>query len=140
MKRIYFLLASVLLIASLEMAAQTIPVNTRFGKVSKEEVELMEYPADTSASALMLYEYTSVSIDFDASGGFKLNTRKHQRIKVLNEEGLDWGDVEMIYYNSNTLRDNISGIDVSTYNLVNGKVVETKMPSKYVFRDRKSVV
>ena len=64
MKRIYFLLASVLLIASLEMAAQTIPVNTRFGKVSKEEVELMEYPADTSASALMLYEYTSVSIDF----------------------------------------------------------------------------
>ena len=135
MKRIYFLLASVLLLASLEMAAQTIPVNTRFGKVSKEEVELMEYPADTSASALMLYEYTSVSIDFDASGGFKLNTRKHQRIKVLNEEGLDWGDVEMIYYNSNTLRDNISGIDVSTYNLVNGKVVETKMPSKYVFRE-----
>lgn len=135
MKRIYFLLASVLLIASLEMAAQTISVNTRFGKVSKEEVELMEYPADTSASALMLYEYTSVSIDFDASGGFKLNTRKHQRIKVLNEEGLDWGDVEMIYYNSNTLRDNISGIDVSTYNLVNGKVVETKMPSKYVFRE-----
>lgn len=135
MKRIYFLLASVLLIASLEMAAQIIPVNTRFGKVSKEEVELMEYPADTSASALMLYEYTSVSIDFDASGGFKLNTRKHQRIKVLNEEGLDWGDVEMIYYNSNTLRDNISGIDVSTYNLVNGKVVETKMPSKYVFRE-----
>lgn len=135
MKRIYFLLASVLLIASLDLAAQTIQVNTRFGKVSKEEVELMEYPADTSASALMLYEYTSVSIDFDASGGFKLNTRKHQRIKVLNEEGLDWGDVEMIYYNSNTLRDNISGIDVSTYNLVNGKVVETKMPSKYVFRE-----
>lgn len=135
MKRIYFLLASVLLLASLDLAAQTIQVNTRFGKVSKEEVELMEYPADTSASALMLYEYTSVSIDFDASGGFKLNTRKHQRIKVLNEEGLDWGDVEMIYYNSNTLRDNISGIDVSTYNLVNGKVVETKMPSKYVFRE-----
>lgn len=135
MKRIYALLMSLVIITSLDLAAQTIPVNTRFGKVSKEEVELMEYPADTSASALMLYEYTSVSIDFDASGGFKLITRKHQRIKVLNEEGLDWGDVEMIYYNSNTLRDNISGIDVSTYNLVNGKVVETRMPSKYVFRE-----
>ena len=135
MKRIYILLTLALTLISADALAQTIQVNKRFGKVSKEEVAMMEYPADTSASALMLYENTLVSIDFDASGGFKLNTKKHQRIKILKEEGLDWGDVEMVYYYSNTLRDNITGIDVVTYNLVDGKVVETKMPNKNVFRD-----
>lgn len=135
MKRIFLICVLAAILISADAFAQTIEVNKRFGKVSKEEVEMKEYPADTSASALVLYENTLVSIDFDASGGFKLNTRKHQRIKILKEEGLDWGDVEMVYYYSNTLRDNITGIDVVTYNLVDGKVVETKMPNKNVFRD-----
>lgn len=135
MKRFSILWILVVILISVDAPGQTIEVNKRFGKVSKEEVAMKEYPADTSASALMLYENTMVSIDFDASGGFKLNTKKHQRIKVLKEEGLSWGDVEMIYYYSNKLRDNITGIDVVTYNLVDGKVVETKMPNKYIFRD-----
>lgn len=135
MKRFSVICILAMILISADAFAQTIEINKRFGKVSKEEVEMKEYPADTSASAIMLYENTLVSIDFDASGGFKLNTKKHQRIKILKEDGLDWGDVEMIYYYSNILRDNISGIDVVTYNLVDGKVVETKMPGKYIFRD-----
>ena len=135
MKRVFLICILAAILIPADAFAQSIEVNKRFGKVSKEEVEMKEYPADTSASALMLYDNTLVSIDFDASGGFKLNTRKHQRIKVLKEEGLDWGDVEIVYYYSNNLRDNITGIDVVTYNLVDGKVVETKMPNKYVFRD-----
>ena len=135
MKRIFLICILTAILISADAFAQTIEVNKRFGKVSKEEVEMKEYPADTTASALVLYENTLVSIDFDASGGFKLNTKKHQRIKILKEEGLDWGDVEMVYYYSNTLRDNITGIDVVTYNIVDGKVVETKMPNKNVFRD-----
>ena len=135
MKRFSVICILAMILISADVFAQTIEINKRFGKVSKEEVEMKEYPADTSASAIMLYENTLVSIDFDASGGFKLNTKKHQRIKILKEDGLDWGDVEMIYYYSNILRDNISGIDVVTYNLVDGKVVETKMPGKYIFRD-----
>ena len=135
MKRFFVICILAMILISADVFAQTIEINKRFGKVSKEEVEMKEYPADTSASAIMLYENTLVSIDFDASGGFKLNTKKHQRIKILKEDGLDWGDVEMIYYYSNILRDNISGIDVVTYNLVDGKVVETKMPGKYIFRD-----
>ncbi len=135
MKRFSVICILAIILISADAFAQTIEINKRFGKVSKEEVEMKEYPADTSASAIMLYENTLVSIDFDASGGFKLNTKKHQRIKILKEDGLDWGDVEMIYYYSNILRDNISAIDVVTYNLVDGKVVETKMPGKYIFRD-----
>ena len=135
MKRFSVICILAIILISADAFAQTIEINKRFGKVSKEELEMKEYPADTSASAIMLYENTLVSIDFDASGGFKLNTKKHQRIKILKEDGLDWGDVEMIYYYSNILRDNISAIDVVTYNLVDGKVVETKMPGKYIFRD-----
>lgn len=131
MNRVYFIFSLALILISADLFSQTIPVNKRFGKVSKEEVELKEYPADTSASALMLYENTYVSLNFDPANGFVLNTQKHRRIKILKEEGLEWGDVEMIYYYSSVLRDNIFKIDVVTYNMVDGKVVETKMPNKY---------
>lgn len=135
MNRVYFIFSLALILISADLFSQTIPVNKRFGKVSKEEVELKEYPADTSASALMLYENTYVSLNFDPANGFVLNTQKHRRIKILKEEGLEWGDVEMIYYYSSVLRDNIFKIDVVTYNMVDGKVVETKMPNKYIFDD-----
>ena len=133
MKRISVIFIMLLTVVSADAFAQMVPVNKRFGKVSKEEVELKEYAADTSASALMLYEETYMSLNFDAGGGFVLNTKKHQRIKILKEEGLHWGDVEMIYYFAPVLRENIYKIDVVTYNIVDGKVVETKMPNKYIF-------
>ena len=68
MKRISVIFIMLLTVVSADAFAQMVPVNKRFGKVSKEEVELKEYAADTSASALMLYEETYMSLNFDAGG------------------------------------------------------------------------
>ena len=100
MKRTVFLFISFCLLAMTEICAQTIPVNKRFGKVSKEELELSEYAPDTSAVALVLYEKQYSTVDMNATGAFALTTKTHMRIKILKEEGLDWGDFEMIYYSS----------------------------------------
>jgi hypothetical protein len=135
MKRTVFLFISFCLLAMTEICAQTIPVNKRFGKVSKEELELSEYAPDTSAVALVLYEKQYSTVDMNATGAFALTTKTHMRIKILKEEGLDWGDFEMIYYSSVRHKETYSGIDVITFNLVDGKIVETKMPNKYIFNE-----
>ena len=128
----------ILLCATFHADAQSIKVNTRFGKVSKEEVEMTAYDKDTSANALVLYEHTDLFMNINAAGKFALSKKKHLRIKVLKEEGIDRGDFEMLYYNSSVYKEVISGIDVITYNMVDGKVVETKMPKKYIFNEEYS--
>lgn len=133
MKPHYILLTCLLMMAFLDLSAQTIPVNKRFGKVSKEELELSSYDLDTSATALVLYENKWTSVHLNAAGAFNKTTKTHTRIKVLKEEGLKWGDFEIVYYSSNNNHESFSGIDVVTYNLDGGKIVETKMPKKYIF-------
>ena len=135
MKRIILLYSLVLMMFTLNAFSQTIPVDTRFGKVSREEIELSVYPADTSASALILYENTRLLLDFNAAGNFEVHTEKHVRIKILKEEGVDYGDVEMLSYDSQGLYENIRGIEVVTYNMEDGKVESTKMPKKYIFTE-----
>ena len=55
MKRLV-LCVGALLMAVLHMSAQSVEINKRWGKVSKEEVEMTEYQLDTAAVALVLYD------------------------------------------------------------------------------------
>ena len=89
MKR-FLLCATVLLMAFSYMSAQSIEVNKRWGKVSKEEVEMTEYQLDTAATALVLYEKKHVTIDLTATGNIVQTIDVHKRIKILKEDGIDW--------------------------------------------------
>lgn len=135
MKRTYIFFLCLFLMALTEISAQTIPVNKRFGKVSREELELSSYDLDTAATALILYENKWTAIHLNAAGAFTQTTRTHMRIKILKEEGVSWGDFEMICHHSTKNQESVAGIDVVTYNLVDGKIVETKMPKKYIFTE-----
>ncbi len=119
--------------ASVDVYAQLIPVSNKFGKVSKEELEMAVYEPDTSAVAVVLYEGTDIMIGFTANLDFMQKTSKHLRIKILKEEGLNWGDFELIHYYTNQYQDLISGVEAVTYNLENGKIVSSKMPKGNVF-------
>lgn len=135
MKQLISIIVFIAAISAMTLSAQTITVNPKFGKVSKEEVEMTEYPSDTSAVAVMLYESNNLYVNFNAEGGFNLNNKRYMRIKILKEDGLEWGDVSLLLYNTPQHVENVSGIDVVTYNIVDGKIVETKMPKKYVFTE-----
>ena len=65
----------ILLCATFHADAQSIKVNTRFGKVSKEEVEMTAYDKDTSANALVLYEHTDLFMNINAAGKFALSKK-----------------------------------------------------------------
>ena len=107
MKR-FLLCATVLLMAFSYMSAQSIEVNKRWGKVSKEEVEMTEYQLDTAATALVLYEKKHVTVDLTATGNIVQTIDVHKRIKILKEDGIDWGDFVIMRYVSSSARENTS--------------------------------
>ena len=137
MKKI-ILCALVIILAGLQVAAQTISVNKRWGKVSKEEVEMTEYQLDTAATALILFEKKHVTVDFTATGDIGQTIEVHKRIKILKEDGIDWGDFVIMRYLSSTARENVLGIEVVTYNMENGKVVTTKMSKDFIYEEEYS--
>ena len=137
MKKI-ILCAVVIILAGLQVAAQTIPVNKRWGKVSKEEVEMTEYQLDAAATALILFEKKHVTVDFNSTGDIGQTIDVHKRIKILKEDGIDWGDFVIMRYLSSTARESVLGIEVVTYNMENGKVVTTKMSKDFIYEEEYS--
>lgn len=120
---------------TIQMSAQTVTLNKRFGKVSKEELEMTEYKPDSAAVAVVLYENRNIQVDLSAGGAFVKDVDVHMRIKILKEEGTEWGDFSVMKYVSQSVPEIVTGIEVVTYNLENDKVVPTKMSREFIYTE-----
>lgn len=130
---------SFLLLFSGVMHAQTIPVDSRSGKVSEAECALTTYPLDTAAAALVLFEDHTLKIDFDVTEGVPLmNIFHRERVKILKEEEKDRCDFEFYVSRDPEDLESLTNISVVTYNLENGKVVASKLPRSNIFRTREN--
>jgi len=105
--------------------------NYDFGKVSKEELVEKFYPLDSTASAAYLYKYRKSYFnyvqDYVQGDGFELITEVQERVKIYSQEGFDKATKEILLYHSGQGREKVSSIKGYTYNLVNGKVEESKL-------------
>lgn len=115
--------------------AQSIPVETKLGKVSVAECEMMTYPRDTSAAVVVLWENHDVHIDYSLTTNCIMMKQTHiERVKVLKDEGKDYADGYLLASTDYNLAEHVSRIQVTTYNLEKGKVVATKMPKSDIVR------
>ncbi len=110
----------------------------KFGKVSKQELEEQFYPLDSSANAAYLYKkrrtYTTIT-----NGQIRLITDVYVRLKIYNKEGFDWAtESQNLYGTSNSNSEKLSNLKAVTYNLENGKIVETKLDKDNVFTEQAS--
>ncbi len=94
---------------------------------------MTSYARDTSAVAVYLYEETKVYYDALGIGGLKTNRHYAVKIKILKSEGVSLADVEIPYSSE---YERISSLEVSSYNRVDGKIVETKMKNKDVVTEK----
>ena len=113
--------------------AQKAPV--RFGDVPLIDLKMTRYDKDSSASAVILADYGISTLQY-ASDDFILTFERTTRIKILTKDGLDWADFEITLYHEGSNAEKISGVKGVTYNLENGKIVESKLKSDAVFREK----
>jgi len=112
----------------------------KFGKVSEEELSEKYYPQDSSAVAAVLYREYKVRYEYSQSQGFKVVTDVHERIKIYKKDGFSYATITEHLYLSDTNgdRESLGGLKAYTYNLVDGKIEETKLKGSDTFTEEVS--
>lgn len=99
------------------------------GKVSIAELQEKTHPKDSSAAAAILFKKGDVRFEYTQEHGFEMVTTVKTRIKFYKKEGYEWANQSVAYYIGNSTRDRVSFSDAITFNLVDGKIVKTKLKS-----------
>ncbi|WP_179335541.1 DUF3857 domain-containing protein [Winogradskyella costae] len=98
--------------------------------VTKSDLELNSYSKDSTANALVIYDYGNSFIDEES---FWLRFQTEQKIKILRTEGIDRGQFEVQLYKGKSSKEKIENIKGTTYNLENGKIVKTHLTKAAIF-------
>ncbi len=128
MKRIYF---SILTTVTLALAVDAQEV--KFRKISKEALEETSYSRDAEAHGAYLYRNIKIHYDYSSIQGFRQIKEVHERIKIYDKDGLGHATQKIVYFNSSKGQDKISGLKGYTYNLVDGKIEDSKLKSDGIF-------
>lgn len=118
--RIIFSITTLFILLGSSSLAQKAPI--KFGKISKEELEMQVYDKDSSASAVVLCDYGYWNLS-------DYNFRRILRIKILTKEGLDLANKVFPSAEDTQIRG-------KTYNLVNGEIENEKLKNESIFKER----
>ena len=111
--------------------------NIKFGKVSPEDFKHKVYSVDTSAHAVVIADIGSTEIVGNTKGSFSLEFKRFRRVHILNKNGYDIADVQIGLYTDGGGEEELKSLKAVTYNLEDGKVMETKLETKSaVFKDK----
>ncbi|WP_286965394.1 DUF3857 domain-containing protein [Flavobacterium sp. UBA4854] len=121
-----FLISILLFCAFLKMNAQ----NISLGNVTIAQLEEKRHPKDSAAVAAILY--SNIAIDLNANGNSQKTTTK--KVKIYKSEGYNLSNV-LIYFAAGKLS-YINIVSAYTYNLVDGKIVKTKLKPENEFIEK----
>lgn len=108
----------------------TIPQTQPFGKIDQADLELKACDFEKDANAEILFDYGVM----DNKSGLPMT--RHTRIKIFNESGKMYGNVELEYPNYNGYETGIGNIKGETINLENGKLEITPLDKKDIYNQR----
>jgi hypothetical protein len=109
----------------------------KFGDVRPEDLAKKVYPIDSSAGAVVIADIGSSSIVGNTHGFFSVETKYFMRVHVLNKNSYDVADIAIPVFTYPDGEERLEKIKASTYNLEDGKVVETRLDTKSgIFEDK----
>ncbi len=109
--------------------------NTNWGKPTMEEMEFSGVSDEPDANAVVLcaerrVEYNSSNNFFDVIYEIK------RRVKILKSDGKNEANVSIDYHSSSSSKELVYKLKASSFNMVNGKMVETKIKSSDVVTEQ----
>ena len=109
----------------------------KFGKVTAEDFKQNVYSLESSAHAIVIADIGSTEMVGNNKNSFSLEFKNYRRAHILNKNGYDIANVEIRIYTDGRAEEELNSLKAVTYNLENGKVVETKLETKSaVFKDK----
>ena len=137
MKRSFFFCILFFLTAATTTAQDKLKI--KFGSVTADDFKTTVYPIDSNATAIIVADIGSTEIIGNTKGSFSLLFNNYRRAHILNKNGYNIGDVQISLYTNGESEEELENLKAVTYNLENGKVVQTKLEIKSaVFKDKVS--
>lgn len=133
-KKLLFLIALHLFFISL-YAQDKSPA--KFGDITPKDFATKIYNVDSNANAVVIADMGTSKIEGNSKGWFSLVFKHYKRMHILNKNGYDIANVSVSLYTNGSEEEELEKLKAVTYNLENGKVVETKLDIKAnVFKDK----
>ncbi|HEX6181311.1 MAG TPA: transglutaminase domain-containing protein, partial [Chitinophagaceae bacterium] len=130
------LLCFVLLLSLHQPLAAQDKMDLKFGKISPQEFKLEGVKFDTSAGAVYIADIGLTEFEGNTKGGYSVIFKRHVRIKILNKQGFDAANFDVMVYDFGDREQKLEKLKAVTYNLEDGKIVETKLDENSVFKDK----
>ncbi|GAB2764344.1 hypothetical protein GCM10027275_01800 [Rhabdobacter roseus] len=125
-----------LCVLSLAVRAQDKPV--KFGVINSTDLEMKAYPADSSAEALLLYDYGETEFVI-VSNEICIRFTYHGRIKIFKKSAYEKATVSIRYHTgSHRYAESVTNVKGFTYNLENGVIKKESLNKDMIFNERSS--
>ncbi|MGJ8593676.1 MAG: hypothetical protein ACSHXF_14085 [Aquaticitalea sp.] len=101
--------------------------------VTKPELITRNFDKDSTANALIIYEYGNSYVDKNT---FKLITEVKKKLKIINRKGFDYATVSLYLYTDGSRKERVSNITATTYNIENDNVTRTQLEDSQIFEEK----
>lgn len=108
----------------------------KFGDVTAADFSPASYSIDSNANAVILYDIGISEFDNGKEGDFTLTLRCHRRIRILNKNAFDLATVKIPLRDDENDHEELEEFEAVTYNLVDGKVLRSKLDKNTVYYDK----
>ncbi|WP_159024157.1 DUF3857 domain-containing protein [Formosa sp. L2A11] len=125
------LLINLLLLSTISLYSQA--YSSEEFSVSQNDLNIKKFVKDSTANALVIYEYGKSYIDDE---DFLLKTEYKKKVKILNRNGFKYATVEIPLYSNKSQKERVTDITATTYNSNNGSITSTRLnPSDIFYED-----
>jgi hypothetical protein len=111
--------------------------SVNFDKITLKDFSLEGVKVDTSYGAVVLADVGKSSFYANQSGYFSIEFKYQRRVKIISPKGFDIATLRIPLYKqpSTEREETLESLKASTYNIVNGKIEETKLQKENIFKE-----
>jgi hypothetical protein len=106
----------------------------KFGKVELSDLSMAKYDKDSTAAALILFDNGTSTFVLSNEASFQFVFERHFQKKIFNKSAFDEGNFNFRLYNNARSKEDLRSLKAVTYNLVDGKIVKTKLDNDKIYR------
>ena len=128
-KTSYFVILLILIISSKTFSQEP---KVEWGEIPKADLEMTSYPADTNASALVLYDYGESKFNDELEVEFT----RHLRVKIFTQKGFSWGTYSIGVRTADG-NERFVKVEGATYSLNDkNEIIKTEFDDDEVFEEK----
>jgi hypothetical protein len=108
----------------------------KFGKITLEDFRLNSPIIDSNTDAVTILDRGDISFEGNEKGWFNYVFKRSKRIMIIKNNGFDLATEKLLLYKDKDAKEVIDNLSEVTYNIENGKIIETKLNLKDVFEEK----